>query len=57
MLWIRAGWAYVRVGGTVLNTLNGGGIEKRAGEAKILQKKGQAGSRDRSLKKGGLESP
>ena len=43
----------VRVGGTVWDTLIGGGTEKRGWEAKILRNKGQAGSRDGYLKKGG----
>ena len=42
----------MRVGETVWNTLKGGGTEKKGGEPKILKKKGQAGSRDRYLKKG-----
>ena len=40
-------------GGTVSNTLKVGGTEKRGGEATILKKKGQAGSRDGCLKKRG----
>ena len=51
-MWIRAGGGCVRVGGTVWNTLKEGGTEKRGGEAKILKKKGQAGSREGCLKKG-----
>ena len=39
-----AGGGYVKVGGTVWNTLKGGGTEKRGGETKIL-KRGKAGSR------------
>ena len=42
---------------TVWNTLKGGGTEKRGGEAKILKKKGQAGSRDGYLKKRGVLEP
>ena len=49
---MRGGWGCVRVGETVWNTLKGGGTEKKGGEPKILKKKGQAGSRDRYLKKG-----
>ena len=30
----------MRVGGTVENTLKGGGTEKRGGETKILKRKG-----------------
>ena len=52
MLWIREGGGCVRVGGTVCNTLKEGGTEKRGAEAKILKKKGQAGSRDACFKKG-----
>ena len=40
----------MRVGGTVSNTLKGGGTEKRGGQTKIL-KRGQAGSRG-ALKRG-----
>ena len=60
MLWIWAGGVCVRVGETVWNTLKGGGTEKRGGEAKVLKKKVQVGSRDGYLKKeggGGLEPP
>ena len=56
-MWIRAGGGCVRVGGTVWNTLKEGGTEKRGGEAKILKKKGQAGSRDGCLKNGGSGTP
>ena len=52
MLWIRAGGDFARVGGTVWNTLKVGGTEKKGREAKILKKKGQAGSRDGCLEKG-----
>ena len=45
------------IGGTVWNTLKGGGIEKRGGESKIL-KRGKAGSRVGCIKKeGGLKPP
>ena len=48
----------MRFGGTVENTLKGGGTEKRGGKTKILKKGGgQAGSRGGCLKKGGLEPP
>ena len=43
---------FVRVGGTVWNTWEGGGAEEREGETKIL-KRGQAGSRGGCLKKKG----
>ena len=39
------------MGGNVWNTLKGGGTEKRGGETEI-SKKGQAGSRMGSLKRG-----
>ena len=42
---IRAGGIWVRVGGTVCNTLKGGGTEKRGGDTKILKRGRQAGSR------------
>ena len=46
------------MGGTVQNTLKGGGTEKRGGETKILKRRGQAGSRGGCLKKScGLELP
>ena len=46
----------MRVGGTVLNTLKGGGTEKRGGETD--SKKGvQGGSRGGCLKKGGAGTP
>ena len=44
------------VGGTVWNTLKGGGIEKRGGESKII-KRGKAGSRVGCIKKGGGLKP
>ena len=51
MLWIRAGGGCMGVGETLKHF-------KRGGEAKILRKKGQAGSRDGCFKKGrGLEPP
>ena len=56
-MWIKAGEGCVRVGGTVWYTLKEGGTEKRGGEAKILKKKRQAGSRDGSLKKRGSGTP
>ena len=40
-------------GGTVWNTLKGGGTEKRGEETKILKRRGQSGSRGGSLKKEG----
>ena len=46
----------MRVGLTVLNSLKGGGTEKRGGETKIL-KRGQTGSRDGCLKNGGAGTP
>ena len=56
-MWIRKGGGCVRVGGTVWNTLKEGGTEKRGREAKILKKKGQAGSRGGCLKNGGSGTP
>ena len=56
-MWIKAGGGCVRVGETVWNTLKEGGTQKREGEAKILKKKGQAGSRDGCLKKAGSGTP
>ena len=47
-----AGGGYVKVGGTVWNTLKGGGTEKMGGETKIL-KRGKAGSRGGCFKKRG----
>ena len=47
----------VRVGGTVWNSLKGGGTEKRKGEAKILKSGGQAGLRCGCLKKRGTGTP
>ena len=46
----------MRVGGTVQNTLEGGGTEKRGGETKILKRGGGKLSQG-ALKKGGLEPP
>ena len=43
----------MRVGGTVQNTLKGGGTEKRGGDRKILKYGRQAGSRGGCLKKEG----
>ena len=40
---IRAGGGCVRVGGTVENTLKGGGTEKRGWETKILKRGGKLG--------------
>ena len=34
----------MKVGGTVQNTLKGGGTEKRGGDTKILKRMGQAGA-------------
>ena len=42
----------MKVGETIRNTLIECGKEKRGGEAKILKKKGEAGSKDGCLKKG-----
>ena len=42
----------MRVGGTVWNTLKGGGKEKKGGKTKILKRR-KAGSRGRGLKRGG----
>ena len=56
-MWIRARGGYVRWGGTIWNTLKEGRKEKRGGEAKILKKEGQAGSRNGCLKKGGSGTP
>ena len=61
----KKGWCVVdqgrtelrQCGGTVSNTLKVGGTEKREGEATILKKKGQAGSRDGCLKKRGELEP
>ena len=48
----------MRVGGTVCNTLKGGGTEKRGGDTKILKRGRQAGSRGGCLKKErGMEPP
>ena len=44
-------------GGTVQNTLEGGGTEKRGGETKILKRGGGDGSRGGCLKKGGGLEP
>ena len=41
----------MRVGGTVYNTLKGGGTEKRGGETKISKRWVQTGSRGECLKK------
>ena len=55
---IRAGGIWVRVGGTVCNTLKGGGTEKRGGDTKILKRGRQAGSRGGgALKRSGGWSP
>ena len=45
MCQIMAEGGFVRVGGTVWNTLEGGETEKSGEETKILKKRGQAGSR------------
>ena len=37
MWWIREEGGFVRVGGTVLNTLKRGGTEEKGGETKILK--------------------
>ena len=42
-----------RVGETVYNTLKGTGPEKRAGETKILKRRGKPGHGGGALKKGG----
>ena len=42
----------MRVGGTVQNTLKGGGTEKRRGETKII-KSGKLSQRVGALKRGG----
>ena len=50
----------MRVGGTVQNTLEGGGTEKRGGETKILKRRGGKLSQGvGALKRdgGGLEPP
>ena len=54
---IRAGGIWVRVEGTVCNTLKGGGTEKRGGDTKILKRGRQAGSRGGALKRSGGWSP
>ena len=55
---IRTGGGCVRVGGTVKNTLKGGGTEKRGGKTKILKRRGgQVGSRGGCFKKGGAGTP
>ena len=53
MCQIMAEGSYVRVGGTVWNTLKGGGTEKSGEDTKILKRRGQAGSRGGCLKKEG----
>ena len=48
----------MRVGGTVQNTLEGGGTEKRGGETKILKRGGGKLSQGvGALKREGLEPP
>ena len=47
--WIRAGWGFERVGGTVENTLKRGWNKKEGRGNKDL-KRGQAGSRGVRLK-------
>ena len=47
----------MRVGRTVWNILKESGTENRGGEAKILKKKGQAGSRMDALKREGSGAP
>ena len=42
---------FMRMRGTVWNTLKGGGAEKSGEETKILKRRGQAGSRGECLKK------
>ena len=44
-------------GGTVQNTLEGGGTEKRGGETKILKRGGEMGQGVGDLKKGGSGTP
>ena len=43
----------MRVGGTVKNTLKGGGTEKRGGETKISKRRGKLGQGMGTLKRGG----
>ena len=40
VVWVSAGEICVRVGGTVQDTLKGGGTEKRGGDTKILKRWG-----------------
>ena len=47
----------MRVGGTVYNSLEGGGTEKRGGDTKNFKKGGQVGSRGGCLKKVGAGTP
>ena len=47
----------MRVGETVKNTFKGSGAENRGGETKIFKRRGQAGSRDGSLKNGECLEP
>ena len=56
MCHIMAEGSSVRVGGTVWNTLKGGGTEKSGEETKTLKRSEQAGSRDGCLKKEGTEA-
>ena len=51
MCQIKVEVGFMRVGGTVWNTLKGGGTEKSEEETKILKRRGQAGSRGGCLKK------
>ena len=53
MCQIKVEVGFMRVGGTVWNTLKGGGTEKSEEETKILKRRGQAGSRGGCLKKEG----
>ena len=54
---IRAVWHCVRVGETVLNTLKGGGTERRGGKTKILKRGGKLGQGVGALERGGTLKP
>ena len=53
MCQIRARSGCMRVGGTVSNTLKGGGTGKRGGETKILKSGSKLGQGVGALKRGG----
>ena len=57
MCQIRARSGCMRVGGTVSNTLKGGGTGKRGGETKILKSGSKLGQGVGALKRGGARTP